>query len=709
MRWLGLGRDILPGLGGLFAGHCLAQTAVCELRRALVAAMDPWRMQTFQPSGGVPVQLAPMYNMSGAHTMVHASMVTQLPANPASSATEQQRLSRSSQIEAALGGVRLNTAYVGNIPDGVTDEVMEGLLYSCGPVARWRRVFDASNMPKSFGFCEFGSADAMGRALAILHDLPLLGGKRLIVKIDDATVAYLKRYTEALSEGEVAVSSREADVGAAETCMRILKERNFYSAVEAMERKIVRLSEEVPEEGEEVDVGGDARNETSKDRERGEEGGKKSARQESKRKESRSQRERQRERENEREREREREKKHSQERSQERRDSRVADGQAKAFKEREHRWQSREAQIQQKVKRWQQLDRERMEREREEREYASKYLSTFDDWAWMMSCLDRLVGIVREGGGGKVEGRIPDFYSNRELWRSRRSRDREREEEIDRRDEEMERARGEIEETERERESLASQKEQEQLQQQQTASKAGDISRQSSPSLSLTSAHANGEHASSSIGLGICISSEGALGGQGTGGVPVKRARPTATEVLDHATGPVQTAPPEDAGVKKRPALVAKDFSREELLATGLSAQEASSRFKQLYKEKVARLIERIPRDQEELFRWEVDWKYLNAAKMLVWIRKKTLEMLSNYKRSASEGERIAQSLMAQVQQQAAPETIVSWILEDGLLVDSKSSSSRKRTEEAQRFMAILWRYLVYETESTAYNLAPPE
>lgn len=66
------------------------------------------------------------------------------------------------------------TCWIGNIADGVTDELLGGMLDACGNLLRWRRVLDASNSPKSFGFGEFAHAGGLLAATRLLHGMPFL-------------------------------------------------------------------------------------------------------------------------------------------------------------------------------------------------------------------------------------------------------------------------------------------------------------------------------------------------------------------------------------------------------------------------------------------------------------------------------------------------------------------------------------------------------
>lgn len=666
--------------------------------------MEPWRVSGGGGGGYLHSTLIPFNisnNMVTTSTTVNSntsatSCFIQPILSQVGSVTEQLRITRSTQIEANLNGSgsgngnggnassRFNTAFVGSIPEGVTDEVLERLLQSCGPVIRWKRVTDAANMPKSFGFCDFGSADSMNRALSLLHDLPLLSGRRLIVKVDEATKTYLDRYQTAMAQGQVEMSSREADLSACQSIRIVLKEKNFYAALEAIDRRITQLSAEAPEEGEAIDDddddgrggrGGDnIEGEKDRNRNRDRDRNRDHRDKELNDREKGGHENRKSRRESSRELSKDRRGGGSQGKQQQERGGTGSGGdtltnqQLKAFKERESRWEAREAQMLQRHRRMQQAERERSERTIEEREYAAKYLSSFEDFDWLISSLDRLVGIVVREISLTGGGRIPDFYTNRELWKSRRSRDREREEELDRRDEEVEQRQKKIETTKGVVEDSG-----------ETA-RLGALDNANVTTPTGTGGGGNGNNT-------------------GGGGAVTKKTRPTAAEFL--------SAVEEDLTLKKRKLLIPRDYSREELLAAGYSSMEATVKLKQLYKDKVLRLIEIIPVKKEELFAWPIDWKNYNPGKMLELIRRKTSLALKRARNSEREVERISQSLASQIQQHAEPETIITWMIEDGMLIENHRASKSERYEEASIFVAILWRHLVYETEATAYNLVP--
>lgn len=176
---------------------------------------------------------------------------------------ERNRQRDSKQIEENLGHQRQTTVFVGGIPPGVSDETISSLLQTCGEIIEWRRVTDASNAPKSFGFAQFASSDGLLRALRILDDLPLLGEKRVMIRMDEQTQIYLRKYTESLSLKKLEQTSKEADMDAVSQCLVITREQNLVGAREAMfsrlkqvesgslmQAVIPKLGKDAPEEGE---------------------------------------------------------------------------------------------------------------------------------------------------------------------------------------------------------------------------------------------------------------------------------------------------------------------------------------------------------------------------------------------------------------------------------------------------------------------------
>ncbi|XP_038893395.1 RNA-binding protein 25 isoform X3 [Benincasa hispida] len=92
------------------------------------------------------------------------------------------------------------TIYIGRIAQSVDNDFMLSLLQLCGPVKSWKRAQDPSDgTPRTFGFCEFESAEGVLRALRLLTKLNI-DGQELVLKGTQATRDYLKRYVEKKAE-----------------------------------------------------------------------------------------------------------------------------------------------------------------------------------------------------------------------------------------------------------------------------------------------------------------------------------------------------------------------------------------------------------------------------------------------------------------------------------------------------------------------------
>ena len=85
--------------------------------------------------------------------------------------------------------------WIGKIPDGISETFMKKLLECCGQVTSWRRVTNSSGKLNSFGFCEYSTVESILKCLRLLNGYPLLGSE-LQVKIGTDTEEFLKKWRE---------------------------------------------------------------------------------------------------------------------------------------------------------------------------------------------------------------------------------------------------------------------------------------------------------------------------------------------------------------------------------------------------------------------------------------------------------------------------------------------------------------------------------
>ncbi|OUM69691.1 hypothetical protein PIROE2DRAFT_2322 [Piromyces sp. E2] len=60
------------------------------------------------------------------------------------------------------------SVFIGEIPDGITDEFIEQILKVCGNIRSWKRVIDSNGHKKNFGICEFEGFEVLFRALRVI-------------------------------------------------------------------------------------------------------------------------------------------------------------------------------------------------------------------------------------------------------------------------------------------------------------------------------------------------------------------------------------------------------------------------------------------------------------------------------------------------------------------------------------------------------------
>lgn len=124
-----------------------------------------------------------------------------------------------------------NVVFLGSIPDGITDELIEHLLGACGNLESWRRMLDPNSAPKSFGFATFMDTDSVCRALWILNSLPILGPKPLLLKVDKGVEEYLQEYQRMVENSGMTFNDEEIYLKSIDECITILKSHNVLSSI----------------------------------------------------------------------------------------------------------------------------------------------------------------------------------------------------------------------------------------------------------------------------------------------------------------------------------------------------------------------------------------------------------------------------------------------------------------------------------------------
>lgn len=309
------------------------------------------------------------------------------------------------EIENSLGINRLVTCFVGNIADGVTDELLNTLFSVCGPVKKWKRMLEASGTPKSFGFLDYETAHGLLKLIKLLSHVPLLG-KSLNIKIEDNTKLYLQKYQDALKEYELKNPNSprlsltlEEDLKALDELTGVFKQRNLVPAMQFIEKKVQELTEGPSVEPEPVFE------HPRRDEEQ--------VRPEAKKPKKAS----------------------------------LTGWETQGYRDRERRWESREASMMKNRQQHMSREVERTEREGVERLKLLEWIQNFDDSPFFYKAIDRLTLIDdRDIERSLVACHAPSFYLDRDRWRERRRRDLARQLEHDEREERREQ---EIEERER--------------------------------------------------------------------------------------------------------------------------------------------------------------------------------------------------------------------------------------------------------------------
>jgi|LauGreDrversion4_2_1035121.scaffolds.fasta_scaffold187746_4 RNA-binding protein 25 len=97
--------------------------------------------------------------------------------------------------------------YIGRLPTGLSDEMVERVLRCCGDLKSWKRSRDASGEPKGFGYAEYDNYEAVYTVIKLMNNrtvtalgkngLEVPGGtSRLLVKADEKTTQFLNGWIE---------------------------------------------------------------------------------------------------------------------------------------------------------------------------------------------------------------------------------------------------------------------------------------------------------------------------------------------------------------------------------------------------------------------------------------------------------------------------------------------------------------------------------
>lgn len=451
------------------------------------------------------------------------------------------------------------TVFVGNIADGVTDEMLNHIFSLCGHVKKWKRVLDSIGSPKNFGFLEFVLAEGLLRCIRLLKDMPLLG-KHLNIKTDEPAMGYLQKYEAALKEYEVSHPDSprlslflEDDLRILEEINAIFKRQNLTASMQFIEKKVEELTTGPSEKPAEAVV---EKPLAPKQEER-------RAEPEKPRKPS------------------------------------LTGWESSAYRERERRWEHREMEAAKSRASDVRKAAERDEKEKKDRLQLIDWLQDFNDSSFFILAMDRL----EHPDDRSIERRLasanaPSFYMDRCRWRDRRAHERQRQEEADARAE---------------------------------AREAADRPAPEQPA---------GKRPGSSMGPRS------------------KRARVP---------------------------LVSTEYIQKDLIDAGYGPDAIQEKLGELRKEKIKKLIAKIPTDQVGLFSWDMDWDLMDLSKVSAWIQK-NVNQWDAVKEKA-----------------ALSEDLESWIVQR--LPPSSMLENMEGLPDADVFLMRLWRYLIYETEATGYGL----
>lgn len=132
---------------------------------------------------------------------------------------------------------KLTTMFVGSISDGVTDDWIEKILKTCGGIKVWKRVLDAYNNPKTFGFVIYEDINSVIRAMEVIEtkeiELPSMKkasvgvSRKLKLRIDEQVRTHIAEVKESKEkDSEINEKFKESIVISQKNLSEVIKNIN---------------------------------------------------------------------------------------------------------------------------------------------------------------------------------------------------------------------------------------------------------------------------------------------------------------------------------------------------------------------------------------------------------------------------------------------------------------------------------------------------
>ncbi|RKP21798.1 hypothetical protein ROZALSC1DRAFT_26822 [Rozella allomycis CSF55] len=330
------------------------------------------------------------------------------------------------------------------------------------------------------------------------------------------------------------------------------------------------------------------------------------------------------------------------------------------FIDRLRRWESKESGILRGIERDEEREMQRKDRLIKKREEDLKYFSYFDD-----------------------DKDDAEFYRDRSRWVSKRKRDLVRESEYDMEDRRLE-------QEELRRQSQVPEQSNELNSAEISPMETDEVSNipQEEPEPLNELNEPNPEISNPVIGaikVGFGLTSKQS---SSESMASKKRSRPTAVEAFGDVESDeeieqkvVETFIP----IHKRLRLMPIEYSVDELMADGYSKSEAEKKVLENEKHRAQRLVQEIPVDKIDLFKYQISWdvldKNLISLKVKPWLNKKINELFG------SSNEQFESIIIKSLLNKENPDILI------------KEISNEIEFSNAELFVVRLWRFIIFETE----------